>query len=271
MRAPQSLTRADQDRLEKTASASLFGELRGGMADYLWLKADRVLHNGVEMRAMTTGERAGGRRARASHAHGEDARDAKGHAEGETTVVPNREADRRGLMGDLERQVKPFMDARQHHHRDPKDTAALFRLMTWANPRFIPGWIVGANILAGAAGRPKEALEFLKEGESHNPESLEIQTEIGRYALVKFHQGAEAERRFRRAIALGAARPKLSEDEQAGWEEAHRWLFIQLHRAGRLKEAVALARTATTRFPEGGYFRRALQRKELAGEGWTGH
>src|SRR5438128_2576660 len=64
LRAPESLTRADQERLDHTASASLFGELRGGIGDYLWLKADRILHSGVDMRAMTRGELHDGRRYR---------------------------------------------------------------------------------------------------------------------------------------------------------------------------------------------------------------
>src|SRR5947209_18859783 len=56
MDAPQSLGSEDQERLEHVASASLLGELRGSFADYLWMKADRLIHNGVEMRALTASE-----------------------------------------------------------------------------------------------------------------------------------------------------------------------------------------------------------------------
>jgi tetratricopeptide (TPR) repeat protein len=263
--APQSLSRADQEKLEHAASASLFGELRGGLADYLWLKADRVLHNGVETRALTPAEQRGGRRWRASSAPDEREQGVECHAEGETTVVPNPEADCRGILGDLERQVKPYMDLRSHHHRDIADAMSLFRLMTWANPHFISGWVVGANVLAGALGRPQAALAFLHEAEKQNPDSLEIQEEIGRYLMYRFHEPGAAEARFRRAIALGAARQTLTDDERQGWEDAHRWLFIRYHLAGRRREAREVARIGVQRFPDSRYFRQALQRPDTAG------
>jgi hypothetical protein len=247
------------------ASGSLFGELRGGLADYLWLKADRILHDGVDMRGLTRAEQRNDRRWRASHAAGEDAGN-RSHVSGETTVVPNREADRRGILGELERQVKPYTDMRHHHHRDTRDTMSFFRLMTWANPHFIPGWVVGANILMGACGRPKEALAFLSEGEKQNPESLEIQEEIGRYLMYRFHDWDGAEQRFQRAVALGAAKGTLTADEQQGWEDAHRWLFIRYHRSGRRREARAIALVGAQRFRDSGYFQRALLRKDALGD-----
>lgn len=259
--APQALTRADQEKLEHTASASLFGELRGGLADYLWLKADRLVHNGVEMRALTSSEQHEGRRWRSSEAHGEKTAVAR-HEEGETTVVPNPEADHRGILGNLERQVEPYMDMRHHRHRDPGETAALFRLMTWANPHFVPAWLVGANVLAENLNRPKDALAFLWEGEAQNPNSLEIQAEIGRYLLYHYHNGPAAEARFRRAVALGAAQPNLSDEASEAWENAHRWLVIEYYRAGRRREARDMALAAIRRFPQSRYFRRALERHE---------
>jgi hypothetical protein len=264
MQAPVALTRADRERLERTASASLFGELRGGMADYLWMKAERLLHNGVETRALTDAEKQDARRWHSQEAHGQETPVARNEEE-ETTVVPNREADHRGILGDLERQIKPYMDMRNHTHRDPGDTAALFRMMTWANPHFIPGWVVGANVLAEDLKRPKDALTFLREGVVQNPDSLELQAEIGRYLLYKYHDAPGAEKCFRQAIALGAAQRSMPEDQTEAWENAHRWLVIQYHNLGRQREAREIALLATRRFPQSGYFRKALQRSE-AGE-----
>jgi hypothetical protein len=261
--------RGERERVARAPSASLFGELRGGFADYLWMKADRLFHNGVELRSLTNAEERDARRQRVEHdhdahaGHEEEAGGSHVCSEGATTVVPNREADRRGILGDLERQVKPYMDIRSHKHRDPSDTAALFRLMTWANPRFIPGWVVGADVLAGRMGRPKEALAFLTEGAAQNPESVEIQVEIGRYQMYRFRDGAAAEERFRRAIALGAAQRELPAAETEAWEHAHRWLFIRCHRAGRQREAREIARAALRRFPESRYFQRAIHRPGL--------
>src|SRR5437588_8490414 len=150
------------------------------------MKADRLIHNGVEMRALTASELRGKHRWHASEAQGQGTPVAR-HEEGETTVVPNRDADHRGVLGDLERQIKPYMDMRHHRHRDPGETAALFRLMTWASPSFVQGWVVGANVLAENLNRPKEAMKFLREGAEKNPRSLLIQVEIGRYLLYRYH------------------------------------------------------------------------------------
>jgi tetratricopeptide (TPR) repeat protein len=225
------------------------------------MKAERLVHSGVETRALTASEQRSKERWHSSEAKGESTRVAR-HEEGETTVVPNRAADHRGILGDLERQIKPYMDMRSHHHRDPGETAALFRLMTWANPRFIPGWIVGANVLAENLQRPKDALKFLEEGEKKNPDSLEVQAEIGRYLVYNFHDNAAAEQYFRRAIALGAGQRMLPEEESEAWENAHRWLVIEYGRLGRRREAREIAQLAIHRFPESGYFRRALLKNE---------
>jgi tetratricopeptide (TPR) repeat protein len=261
MGAPPALSWEDRERLEESATASLFGELRGGIADFLWLKADRLVHNGVETRALTNTEKRSHERHHASEAHGEETPVARCE-EGTTTVVPNQEADHRGILGDLERQIKPYMDMRNHHHRDPGETAALFRLMTWANPRFIPGWVIGANVLGEDLDRPREAITFLEQGAKHNPWNVEIQVELGRFHLYHLQNPPTAERHFQRAIALGEEQPKLSEDEAEAWETAHRWLVIQYHNLGRSREARKVARIAIQRFPESGYFRRALAREE---------
>jgi hypothetical protein len=259
--ATHAFSLEDQERLEHSASASLLGEVRGGVADYLWMKADRLVHNGVEMRALTATELRGQNRWRSSEAQGQTTAVAR-HEEGETTVVPNPGADDRGILGDLERQIKPYTDMRHHHHRDPGETAALFRLMTWANPRLIPAWVVGANVLAENLGKQRDALAFLKEGAAKNPDSLEIEAEIGRYLLYVFHDAPAAEQHFRRAILIGERQGKLPEEEADAWENAHRWLMIQYHNLGRHHEAQEVARLAIRRFPQSGYFRRALQRDE---------
>jgi hypothetical protein len=261
LEASQAPGWSDLDQVDESASASLLGELRGGFADYLWMKADRLVHNGVELRALTHAERRDARRWQATQAAGHETPVVRDEDEG-TTVVPNGEADHRGILGDLEREIKPFMDMRSHTHRDPGETAALFRLMTWVNPRFIPGWVVGANVLAENMEDPKKAFAFLQEGVKKNPDNVEIHTELGRYLLYTFKDSLAAERQFRHAISLGERHGKMRPDEVEAWETAHRWLVIQYNHAGRSREASEMARLAIQRFPESLYFQRALERAE---------
>ena len=87
-------------------------------------------------------------------------------------------------------------------------------------------------------------------------------TAIGRYLLYRYHDGPGAEKCFRLAIALGAAQRSLPDEQSEAWENAHRWLVIQYHNLGRQREAREIALLAVRRFPQSGYFRRALQRNE---------
>ena len=39
--APTAMNRSQQEKLEQVASASLFGQFRSSMSDFLWLKVDK--------------------------------------------------------------------------------------------------------------------------------------------------------------------------------------------------------------------------------------
>jgi len=54
---PAAMTRTQQEKLEEVASASLFGQFRSNMSDFLWLKVDKYLHSGVDLRGLTKKER----------------------------------------------------------------------------------------------------------------------------------------------------------------------------------------------------------------------
>jgi hypothetical protein len=259
------LTRAQQERLEEVASASLFGQFRSSMADFLWLKADKYLHNGVDMRGLTPLEREGLVKAdRAGHAKGETASGEREHT-AETTAVPAAHLDWRGPFGDLEREVKPFTDMRHHTHRDPKEALPLFRLMVISNPHFIPGYTCGAAMIAGQRGHYREAFDFLKEGERNNPESIEIQTQLGYMLTGKERKFDEALPYLQRALALGAARDSktLTEDERDGYRDAFRWIVLNRREAGDAKAAQSWATAGLRLFPNDVVCRNYLERKEV--------
>jgi tetratricopeptide (TPR) repeat protein len=243
--AKVGMTQAQQERIEKLASASLFGQFRSSMADFLWMKADRYLHNGVEFRGMTDSEKQTGDADKVSGAGGD-----RGH-HNETTVVPSAQHDWRGGLGSIERQVRPYKDMSNHTVEDPRQALPLFRLMTFSNPHFVPAYIAGASLLGHQPGKIEEGLQFLREGEANNPDSIEIQTELGELITVKQRRYDEALPHLKKAIALTAARdPKtLTEDEEEAYQNAFRWTVLNRREAGDPAAARAAAEAGLRLFP----------------------
>jgi hypothetical protein len=239
------MTHAQQERMETLASASLFGQFRSSMADFLWMKADRYLHNGVEFRGMTDQEKQTGDADKVSGKDGD-----RGHRN-ETTVIPSEQRDWRGTLGGIERQVHPYKDMSHHGVEDPRQALPLFRLMTFSNPHFVPGYVAGAALLGHQPGKLEEGLRFLREGEANNPDSIEIQTELGELMTVKQRRYDDALVHLKKAIALGAARdPKtLTEDEEEAYQNAFRWTVLNRREAGDPATARAEAEAGLRIFP----------------------
>lgn len=222
LKAPAGLSQHQQEELEESAVASLFGEFRTSMADFLWLEADRYLHGGVTTRGMLASEQKDSSIGKVTGTQEHD------HHHNETTVVPSKASDWRSVLGDIERETQPYQDMEHHSEKDPKETLPLFRGMTLANPRFVQGYVQGAVRMAVLPGKQAEALAFLKEGERNNPESLEIQEALCHLYFVYLHKPFEAEPYGQRALALARSRDKasLTEDEQKAINDTYRWLIL---------------------------------------------
>jgi tetratricopeptide (TPR) repeat protein len=253
------MSEAQQEKIEQIAAASLFGQFRTSMADFLWLKTDKYLHNGVDLRGTTELEKEAGHADKVESAKGEVIQ----HAE-ETTVVPSKRRDWRGYIGDIERQVRPYEDMSNHTHKDPKEALPLFRLMTWSNPRFIPGYIVGASLIAMEKAKVPEAIAFLREGVKNNPESIEIHNALGQMLTSKVRRFEEAQPHLRKAIDLALARDArtLTEDEMDAWQNAYRWLVLNRREAGDPAAARQAARDGLKFFPDDVVCRRYLEGKK---------
>lgn len=240
-----------QERLEESASASLFGQFRSSMADFLWLKVDKYLHNGVELRGLTDQEK---KQADIDLAK-TSTKDVEGgfaqHAE-ETTIVPSAKNDWRGILGDVERAVQPYEDMSNHNHRDPKETLPLYRLMTASNPQFIPGYVYGAAMVARDKTKYAEAMAFLREGETNNPNSIEIKTEIGLLLVSKMRQYANGAPSLIEAIQLASLRDPstLTDDEKEAWQNAYRWLVLSYRYQGDRQNAYQAAVAGLKLFPD---------------------
>jgi tetratricopeptide (TPR) repeat protein len=210
----QSVPQTDRHGLEAHethAAASVVGQFRTTAAAWLWVRTDLYVHGGVELRPMTKNERA----------HGKSSSDAANQEEehfheqgGITTVVPSADEDHRGLLGDLERATTTYRSMKQHEHADPTSALPLFRLMTWVDPNFIPGWVVGGDLIANgkdASAVPK-AFAYLLDGLDQNPGNIPILSELGRLALSKKHSAQQAIPYLEAARA--SAKKGLSDSEE---------------------------------------------------------
>ena len=251
---PAGMGKTQQEKLEQVAGASLFGQFRSNMADFLWMKVDKYLHSGVDLRGLTKEERAQSV-ATVQNGKGGEKDGNRAHVE-ETTIVLSKQSDWRGFLGNVERDVKPYMDMTQHNHRDPKEALPLFRLMTWSNPHFVQGYATGAVMIAREKKAYDEALAFIAEGEKNNPESVEIQSTFAFLLLRGRFDGKadfdEAARHAESAIQLAHShdRAAMSVDEQEAWQDAVRWRVLSLRDGGKLAEAREAAREGLRDFPE---------------------
>lgn len=229
------------------------------IAQLLWVKTHAVLHAGVEERVARPGEektRAGefhthggtsGQEVRPTGAGHEEHEDEHGHdehEEGHVFVIPPAREDFRGVLGDLERAVKPYSGTDgKLYSKDANQTLPFYRLMTWSDPHFIQGYTVGSTFINKVGREPEAAIQFLLEGERFNPDSFEIQTELGHLYLVYKKDYAAAEKHLLRAIALLPHR-KLTDLEDEARTDAYRWLALNYVQWEKPVEAVRLAREA---------------------------
>ena len=236
------------EAMEGSSTASVFGEFRTNMAGFLWLKADQYIHGGVALRSLTDDEHQANAIRRASIADGE----ANGtHDErNETTVIPESDRDFRGWLGEIERQTQPFYDIRGHKHHNPSETLPLIRFATWADPHFVPGFVVGANIIASDNTRVQEAIAYLNEGLRSNTRSIVILTELGRFYGYHLRQFDVSLISLDKAISIARSQKFRSEDDDEAFLNALRWKVLCLRQPNKqYQEALAVVE-GLTYFPE---------------------
>lgn len=216
---------AGLDAHESYAAASLLGQFRTSLSSYLWLRADLYLHNGVEMRVLTEGEKAIGRTAEKEKEDGNEKLD----HEALVTVVPSSKDDFRGTFGDVERATSAYKDMHGHTHNDPVAVLPLFRLMTWLDPNFVPGWTNGATIIARDRSDigTRKALDFLHQGLVANPGNVEILNQIAYTFLTRNRDIEHAIPYLERARQYGLKnRRELDEDSRETLVQVYRWLAL---------------------------------------------
>jgi len=251
------------------------------MAQLLWAKTHAVLHAGIEERPALPGEAesragefhghgAGGGVAGEAESHDHEHHEGgahEDHEEGHVLVIRPASEDFRGVLGDLERTLKPYLAPSGRMYEKAADqTMPFYRLMTWADPHFVQGWTVGAVFIADGGKAADEGLRYLHEGERLNPGSWEIQVELGHFYLVYKRDHAAAERHLTRAFRLLPPNARLGESEQEALVEAHRWLALCYVEAGRPVDAVRVATAGRRLAPGDVTFGHVLR---FQGRNWT--
>ncbi len=252
------------DAHETHASASLLGQFRTNISGWLWVRADLYLHNGVTMRPLSEQELLNGRKGVGSS----DNADNQLHDDSKVvTVIPSAERDFRGVFGDLDRATKAYQDMTGHSHNNPKQSLPLFRLMTWLDPNFIPGWTTGAAVLAMGKDRNSyfEAVKLLNEGLEKNPDSISILDQLGFTYIARVRDLASAEKVLERAQATGKRYDlqDIPEDERESLLSAYRWLALVYRQYGKLDLQYAVMREGLELFPGDAVLERMLNAPPL--------
>ncbi len=232
---------------DTNASASLLGQFRSSISGSLYLRTDLYLHNGTEMRPLSDAEKKAG-------VHGvggkDDGHDKLMNDDDIVTVIPSPKDDFRGVVGDIERAIAPYKDMTNHSHNHPEKVLPLFRLMTWLDPQFVPGWTMGAAILAREQQRTNQAISFLKEGLESNPNSVDIPSQIGYYFITRKKDLAEGTVWMEKARKIGYPNRKfLGEAETEALEQAYRWLGLCYRDLYKADEQIAVLKEGRSIFP----------------------
>ncbi len=264
IRPAEEYSAAELKQMNQSALAALFGEFRVSVADMLWLKTDEYIHKGIEYRLPdlhTSAPTDHTNHAHEHHAHPENLAEPTSdtytieHAMGwdhthehVVSVIPPKERDFRGLLGDIERAVKPYSST-HIEHESLEELVPWYRLVTYINPNHTRGYVIGAYVIATHASSPEQALEFLKEGERNNPKSPEIHEALGRLYFFKLHRYDEAIPHFQKAISLLKSKSPLTEDEEEVLLNAYRNLALVYGEKREPEKMAAVLDEAWPRFP----------------------
>lgn len=220
----------DRAKRNRSAPGIILGEIRASMSDVMFIKTERYLHSGVAykleldydalsskgqvkdkaMEEHDDHEHEGHAHEHAGHDHDhehEELPDEESQifkCQGADTVIKTREKDFRGFIGDLHRQVKPWIDPTEPHmHTKGKELIPWYRMMTWSDPHHVRGYMIGAWWLKrhGDEDQLKEAISFLQEGIDNNPNAYQLFLMKGRIQR-QLGQNREAKESYKKAADL---------------------------------------------------------------------
>jgi len=163
------------------AFAMILGEFRASLSDFMFIKTERYLDSGVayephiHLEEMVSEDRETNASLETHDDHAHDDHADRGHDHDHhdhahtPTIIRTAQDDFRGVLGELERTVKPYRDPHlPHNHTTGEELLPWYRLMTLANPRQVRPYLIGAMWLSQQEGQLEAAIDFLEEGIRQN-------------------------------------------------------------------------------------------------------
>jgi hypothetical protein len=266
----------DLEARNTNAFATILGEARANASDFLFIKTTVYAHAGVAYQTKSTD--AAGKQPAVGEGEWHDA--------GSPTLIRSAAADYRGFLGTLEREVKPYRDAKEGHvHVSAEELAPWIRVMTLSNPHFIRGYRLGASVLQNK-GKWLEAETFLKEGIANNqnaPNLFQLYQSLTQvYAQSSFKKTPwtdnwkslcleSARKAYDLALPyrsehgeVGKKRNGLewSDDLEEDFDYSAQMTVLMIDRLGKKQEAINYARQMLKEMPELSVVQRTMERFE---------
>lgn len=218
VRASERLRTAEVEAAKESIALSLLGQVQFTVGSLMWMKTMEYLHNGVPYRPPTQAEEERGLRSIDSVGVSEGL----AHKEG-IPVTLTRKSDWRGFVGELHREIVPYMV--EHRHSDPRELIPWYKLATKFNPNLERLYVLGAFFMTDFAGEPDEALAYLTTGAEANPWSFEVHAALGRLYHDSFQDYENAINVLQKAVELGKReRARLSKNKE-NFDDYQKQLF----------------------------------------------
>jgi hypothetical protein len=213
----------DYRAAKESIAFSLFGQLRMSVCDLMWLKTLEYLHNGVIYRMPSERERTQGVRAHDFAEMGAGV----AHQDG-PSLIPEKERDWRGLLGEFNRQIEPWRPGHPQHS-DPQELIPWYRLLVRFNPHFIHAYTNGAFFMSDFAQQPEMARQFLSLGAEKNPWSFEIMATLGRICFDHFKDYQAAVAALESALELAREEKRALTDRDDTFDRVQKQLLGESH------------------------------------------
>lgn len=239
----------DSVQIDSPVAAQLVKELKFSMADMMWLKTEEYIHDGIQHRRKEKDAD------HEDHAHKEEdyQYQEQGHGlkhDHGTTLIPSKEDDFRGILGDIQRETQPYVRGHKMGS-NLEELLPWLRLTTLANPHHIAAHRATAFFLASYMNKPAVAIETIQDALKLNPDNPQLLLVLGRLHFYDRKDPRKAEEIFKSVIAHW-------EESDRDWDEDDRFATMQAylhagycHEAKReSSEAVQWATRGLREFPE---------------------